>query len=173
MHTLLFSLRRGDLTSLAWQRALLKEYEITPARYLMLHVIRTNGMHFGEKSRFMQQRELGELLGVTKMTVSVMVRALVDLGLLVRTRAGWDRRQWLVRLTPRAIAILNRIQREVIKPGVVWWAIYNAMGIDGRKVGALKYWLDHFRKQFDDPARFYYAWCALTLYRRPDIPPKK
>jgi DNA-binding MarR family transcriptional regulator len=168
MHTLFYSLRRADLQSLAFQRSILREFGITPARYLMLFVIGTVGMELGAKSRWMFQSGIRRKLGVSRMTVSVMLRSLEEEGWVKRTRerAG-DKRQIMVQLTERAMRLLRDVHRKVIRPGVVWFAIYTALGMTGDKVGALKYWADRFREKFDDPSEFYYPWCARTLYRSP------
>jgi DNA-binding MarR family transcriptional regulator len=165
MHTLLFSLRRADLQSLAFQRSILREFGITPARYLMLFVIGTIGLHLGEKSRWMLQRDIRRELGVSRMTVSVMLRSLeAELWVKRTKQRSGDKRQVVVQLTERAMRLLRDVHRKVIRPGVIWFAIYTAFGMAGQKVGALKYWADRFREKFDDPSTFYYPWCARTLY---------
>ncbi len=165
MHTFFFTLRRADLCSLRFQRELLKELGITPARYLMLFVIATRGLPFGETSRFMIQSDIARALGVSRMTVSVMLRALEENGFVTRTRQEWrDRRQIIVRLTPRAVTLLKDVHRALIRTGVVWCAVYS-IDPTGRKVGGTKYWLDDFRKKFEDTATFRYPWCDRTLYR--------
>ncbi len=144
---------------------MLHDYGITPARYLMLFVIATVGMPFGESSRFMMQSEIARALGVSRMTVSVMVRALEQEGFVTRTRQQWrDRRQIIVRLTPRAMMLLKQVRQQVIRTGLVWLAVYSAIDPTGRKVGGTKYWLDHFRRNFEDTATFRYPWCDRTLY---------
>jgi DNA-binding MarR family transcriptional regulator len=172
MHTVAFSLHRADQRMLALQRALLARFDITPARYLMMLVILRVGMSCGSEST-MRQSKLWRKLGVSRVTVSIMVRALEELGLVRRHKAAHDRRQIDVTLTAKGSALLRRIDKKVIRPGIVWMAVYSIFAMDGGKLGALHYHLDKMRGALFDPAEFYYAWCDRTLFpeRRWKTPP--
>jgi hypothetical protein len=102
-----------------------------------------------------RQSTLGKELGVSRVTVSIMVRALERLGLVRRVQSlAPDRRQVVVSL-------------------IVWMAIYSIFRMDGERVGALHYYLEEVRRVFSDPARFYFSWCDRTLFpeRRWKTPP--
>jgi DNA-binding MarR family transcriptional regulator len=171
MHTVLFSLHRSDLTSIAFQRGLLEPYGISPARYTMLFAIEQQRA-FG----FIRQSDLRRELGVTAATVSVMVRSLERLGLVRRTRLlGTDRRPVHVMLTDSAKWLLRAIRRRVIRLGVVWVALYSALSyngaFDGAAVGTLKEHLDRLRAKLGDRARLHFPWCHLTLSQK--RPPRR
>src|SRR2546425_10947544 len=107
MDTVFYSIRCANLRSLAFQRRLLRQYGITPARYLMLHVIKTIGLPMGkEGTHWLLQSQIRKSLGVCGMTVSKMVRSLARLGLVKRTRAFYDKRQIIVELTEDALILL-------------------------------------------------------------------
>jgi DNA-binding MarR family transcriptional regulator len=110
---------------------------------------------------------------VSRVTVSIMVRALEKLGFVQRMRLGPDRRQIDVLLTAKGHALLRRVERKVIKPGIVWMAVYSIFRMDGERVGALLYSLEHVRRAFSDPAHFAFQWCDRTVFpeRRWKAPP--
>jgi DNA-binding MarR family transcriptional regulator len=164
MHTIAFSLHRADQRMLAFQRALLAPFGITPARYLMLLVILRVGIPIGNEP-CLRQSDLRRELGVSRVTVSIMVRALEKLGLVRRChRVAGDRRQIDVILTAHGSALLGRIERKVIRPGIVWMAMYSMFRMDAGRLGGLHYRLDEVRRAFLDSAQFYYAWCERTLF---------
>jgi DNA-binding MarR family transcriptional regulator len=161
MHTLAFSLHRADQRMLALQRDLLARFGITPARYLMMLVLHRVGVY-----GTLRQSTLRRALGVSRVTVSIMVRALEKLGYVQRAPAvGIDRRQIDVSLTPKGSALLRRVERKLIKPGVVWMAIYSIFRMDGGRVGALHHYLNEVRRALFDRAGFYFNWCHRTLFR--------
>jgi DNA-binding MarR family transcriptional regulator len=165
MHTVAFSLHRADQRMLALQRNLLARFGITPARYLMMLVISLSYFSCGSEP-VMRQSDLRKELGVTRVTVSIMVRALEKLGYVRRIRAlSNDRRQIDVLLTPKGSALLRRVERKIIKPGIVWMAVYSIFRMDGGRLGALHYYLEELRRAFFDPAHFYFPWCNRTLFR--------
>ena len=111
------------------------------------------------------QKQLWRELGVSRVTASIMVRALEGLGLVRRVKAlGSDRRQIYVFLTAKGSALLRRVEKKVIRPGIVWMAVYSIFAMNGEKLGALHYHLDKMRRAFRDPAQFYYAWCHRTVF---------
>jgi DNA-binding MarR family transcriptional regulator len=171
MHAVAFSLHRADQRMLALQRALLAPFGITPARYLMMLVLFRVGM--GEM-RMLRQSDLRRELGVSRVTVSIMVRALEKLGYVRRVPAiANDRRQISLFLTPKGIALLRRVDRKIIKPGIVWMAMYSIFRMDGGRLGALRHYLNEVRRAFSDRAEFYFSWCHRTLFpeRRWKTPP--
>ncbi len=158
MHTIFRSIKRGHHRSTAYQRALLEPYDVTPARYEMLFVIEQHCF------KLMRQSELTKKLGVSRMTVSRMVRGLEKQGYVERRPSPFDRRGIVVRLTPAGRALMRTIHRALIARGVVWMALYTILGPDGRGPGALKYHLDALARGFRDDSRFIWRWCKRTIY---------
>ena len=164
MHHILCSLKRAGLLSLAEQRKWLAPFGITPARYEMLVVIANTNMWL-KKVHFVQQSDLWRLLGVTRVTVSKMVRALEKLKLVRRARCiARDRRQVIVELTRKARGLLRSVHERVIRPGHVFLAIYAIFGMKEADVGAFIVGLDKLREHFRDTAEFHYPWCDLTTH---------
>lgn len=79
----------------------LREHGLTPAQYQLLLQV--------DAHVDVQQRELGELLGVTKGNISMLVSRLEDDGLLSRTPAG---AAYCIRLTAQGADLLTRIRPE-------------------------------------------------------------
>ncbi len=79
----------------------LRAHGLTPAQYQVLR-------HVSARAD-VQQRELGDLLGVTKGNVSMLVSRLEDDGLLARRPAGAAN---CLRLTAAGSALLARIRPE-------------------------------------------------------------
>jgi hypothetical protein len=67
-------------------------------------------------------------------------------------------------LTAKGCALLRRVERKVIKPGIVWMAVYRIFRMDGGRLGALHYYLDEVRRALSDRAAFYFPWCHRTLF---------
>ena len=180
MHTVWFSLKRAHLRTLALQWRLLLEFDITPARYLMLYVIRQSpwSLPLGKKRKFyprLRQSEIRRELGVSAATVCKMLQSLEALGLVVRQRESTcDRRQIFVILTPKAMRLLAGVERRLIRPGYAYVAVYGALGMCAGSVGAYKSYLDRVRRMYDDPATFHYFWCDRTTSRerrrKPPVP---
>jgi DNA-binding MarR family transcriptional regulator len=165
MHTVMFSIKRADQACIAWQRRCLAPFGITPARYLLLFTILKAGVDV-ETTRWMYQSSIRRALGVTAATVSKMVQALERDGFLKRTRSFIrDKRQVLVELTRKARGLLRRVDRQVIRPGRVWTALYTTLFVIG-EVGTVKFLLDHLRARFGDRATFTFPWCNRTLFPR-------
>jgi DNA-binding MarR family transcriptional regulator len=94
MHALVFKMKRAHLRALAGARALSLKFEVTPARYDLMRAV----CAFGSIGEQLQHR-LWKALGVSRITVSKMVRRLMELGLVQRRRAPRDKRTFLVSLT--------------------------------------------------------------------------
>lgn len=162
MHHVLCSIKRAGLLSLAMQRKWLAPFGITPARYEMLFVI-ANTNAWMKKYHYVHQSDIWLMLGVTRVTVSKMLRALETLGFVRRERSVVsDRRQVIVRLTQKARGLLRRVARHIIRPGQVFLAIYSIFGMRDHDVGMFASYLIELRERFNDTARFHYPWCDLT-----------
>src|ERR1700743_3966546 len=100
MNGRLFGLKRGYQSALRCSWHVLKGSGLTPARYDMCHALKLQ--KYG-----MRQKNLAEVLGVTRATVSRMVRSLEKLRYVRREFDPTDRRCKLVSLTeegPRRLA---------------------------------------------------------------------
>jgi DNA-binding MarR family transcriptional regulator len=156
MHSILFAVKRADQRSRALQRRLLGPFGITPARYDLLFIMLQNHVH--RKSPWMFQSRIRKELGVTAPTVSVMVRALAALGFVTRKRQRFgDRRQVIVTMTKRAFSMLRNVREQVIKPGVLWLALYTAVN-SAENMGAVQFYADKFRFGLKDPALFLFPY---------------
>ena len=95
MHALMFQLKRAHLRAVAGARAMAEKTGLTPARHDVMRAIIAFGNGEGDE----YQKRIWKALGLSRATISKMVRRLVELGLLSRRRAPRDRRTFLVRLT--------------------------------------------------------------------------
>jgi DNA-binding MarR family transcriptional regulator len=154
MHPVPFYLKRSHLMALAMLRDKLAPYGITPARYDLLFVIANSNLWTGKFHR-VYQSEIWRALGVCPSVVCKMLRALERLGLVRRARATVnDRRQVIVELTRKARGVLRQVLLRVIRPGVIWLAIYSAFAMSGEDVQNFKGYLDRLRRAFQDRATF-------------------
>ena len=92
MDAFFFSMKRAHLGVERLGRAFLKEFALTPARFDLLNTI----VECTDEP--ITQAELWKRLGVVRSAVCEMVKELVELKILVRSRAP-DKRTWIVRLT--------------------------------------------------------------------------
>ena len=164
MHPVPFALKRAHLRSLAKQRGWLAYFGITPARYDMLLVIYRTNAWLGMSAHFVYQSAIWRALGVTPAVVCKMIAALEKLKLVRRQRSIADRRQVIVTLTRKARSLLRRIHEHVIKPGIVFRAIYSTFLMCSYDVGMFITYLDDMRKAFADSATFEYPWCRRTTH---------
>lgn len=86
---------------------------LTPARFDLLFAV------YDATYRCIRQSDLRRVLGVAPVTVSRMLRSLLDLDYARRRRDPFDRRTYLVTLTVRGLAAVRRIVRRVINRRVV------------------------------------------------------
>jgi DNA-binding MarR family transcriptional regulator len=122
MDNVFFSLKRAYHGSLRVGRRALVPIRcegLTPARLDMLRAL--------EGDDFLPQRELQRILGVTKTTVSRMVRALEELGYVKRDRDEADRRCIFVWLTERGCDCLYRVKKALIASGKIAGTIARAL----------------------------------------------
>ena len=131
-------------------------YELTPARYDMLYAIRKHA-----RSGF-NQAHLRRLLGVTSATVSRMATSLEELGFLEREQCPFDRRQLLVRLTPKGKQALEIVEYDVVDYGMIDFGVTCAFAVKWYSESAISALYDfddtfrYVRGQLGDTATFSY-----------------
>jgi len=109
MHSLFFDTKRAHRATLKFINPLLARVEtgLTQARYDVMHAL---GF---QKSRI-KQSDLWKLLGVHASTMSKLLHALLELGLVDRRRL-LDARQWWIALTERGRGVLARARRFLMR----------------------------------------------------------
>ena len=112
---MLFGVRRAHWASVGFSGRKLARYGITPARINLLRVI------YGAPMRRVSQRYVRHQLGVARSTVSRMIRALEELGLVEREddRFAYDRRTRVCRLTERGRELVASVWSELVHSGVI------------------------------------------------------
>lgn len=113
MHALLFRLKRAFQRSLAHVRPLIADFGLTPARFDMMKTI----AHGGTDS--ILQSSIRRVLGVSAPTVSRMLKSLEGLGFVVRTPAGFDKRERHVALTEEGRRRFDAAASELIVSGAM------------------------------------------------------
>ena len=93
MHRVFFSVKRVHLRIVEIGKKLLKEHELTPARFDLLRVV---DAHHPQP---VPQSKIRALLGVSAATVSRMLISLEKLGFVVREKSTTDARNLLVSLS--------------------------------------------------------------------------
>jgi DNA-binding MarR family transcriptional regulator len=109
MHAMIFEPKLAHLAAQSLARDFIPYLEcdgITPARFDMLRAI-------GWESR--RQDELARTLGVSSSNVARMVKALVKLDFVHRTRSHDDGRTWTLWLTEKATDLLRNNGADVMK----------------------------------------------------------
>jgi DNA-binding MarR family transcriptional regulator len=111
MDAFFFSMKRAHLGGQRLGRALLKEFALTPARFDLLNTI-------VDCAEPMTQTELWKRLGVVRSAVCEMVKELVKIGILNRSRAEEDSRTWIVRLTELGRKLQKAAYDELLNNGI-------------------------------------------------------
>ena len=157
MHQGTFALKRAHWSSVKVATQLLKPLGVTPSRFDMLWLIARSGYGFVQKG-------LWRALGVSRMTVSVMVRAIEKLGWVIRTKPIGDRRTWWVSLTPMGQRVFEDAQTEGRDSGAMQLAMDCAMDPVCPHEGAFVAFtsfeatLRNLRDAFRDTAFLHYPW---------------
>lgn len=156
MHAILFSLKRAFHSSLRIPRRVTRLHGLTPARFDLLHLVHSWQLD-------VPQAELRKALGVSRATVSRMLRSLEELG-IVRRRRALDRRTRDVSLSDYGRTLFRRAARELWGSGLVdlfvesiasWHKDPNRIF---RNMCTLESHLDHIRDTARDTATLYYPW---------------
>ena len=150
MHTLPFEMKRAHLASIRLTRDLCAQVGLTPARLDMVRAI------FAQCNSI-RQSELRHHLGVTKVVVSIMVRALEKLGFVRRTRCFQDGRTFVLEVLAKGRIALRRIYYESRTIPFLANAFDEAFGRRSEsnkpcEVHVLEYHLRQFRDAFGLPS---------------------
>src|ERR1700759_4156383 len=121
MNGRLFGLKRGYQSALRFSWHVLKGSGLTPARYDMCHALKLQ--KYG-----MRQKNLAEVLGVTRATGSRVVPSLDNLRYVRREFDPTDRRCKLVFLTDEGRARLDAAYNRIVRPGWVQFALALGLG---------------------------------------------
>ena len=121
MHAFFFEMKQGHLGANRFMRDFTRPLGLTPDRVHMLQAIVKAGGS-------VLQRRLRLMLDVTKPAISVMVRALEQLGFVSRTRSKVDQRTFVVALTETAAKALRSIYFAGFTEGFVPLMLATALG---------------------------------------------
>ena len=114
MHPVFFGVKRVYYGSLRIGRRLLARTGLTPARFDLIAAMAMEAAAWGAVRR--RQKDLWKTLGVSRTTVSRMVKALEEGGLVRRWRCTRDRRQLWVELTRAGSAAWRLARRLAFRP---------------------------------------------------------
>jgi DNA-binding MarR family transcriptional regulator len=171
VHVAFFSVKRVHLRVLHVTRRLLRmsESELTPARFDMLRIVEAYGEHG------VGQQRIQDLLGVSAPTVSRMLKALEEVGFVVRERMEHDARFRRVYLTELGLERLAVARMELVDFGLNDRTAQRGLDPDPetarQKLYKLREFLSSMRVAYTDPAPFEHPWTArqidILAYRAP------
>ena len=156
MHQVFFSVKRVHLRIVEIGKKLLKDHELTPARFDLLRVVDAH------HPRPVLQSKIRALLGVSAATVSRMLISLEKLGFVVREKSSTDARNLLVslsdfgwnRVDDAMIALVCRGAAErMARRGV---AFEPALAVV--RLRLLQKHLNSMRRIYGDDAPFIHPW---------------
>jgi DNA-binding MarR family transcriptional regulator len=124
MHPVSFRLKRAHLCAVAvGRKAVERVGGMTPARFDLLYAVRQTALCVGPlHSPLMYgrtQKELTQLLGLSRATVSKMLKRLEQMGWVRRKPAADDRRMKYVTLTEEGLRRTWRAMRRVFRGRVL------------------------------------------------------
>jgi DNA-binding MarR family transcriptional regulator len=162
MNAVAFGTKRAFHGFLRVMRKPLASVGLTPARFDMLFAMFSKGDR--QNRRWISQRALRRALGVCSSVVSRMVRKLEELGLVVRERSEFDRRQILVRLSDLGWGRIEGVHKWVLRAvmRLVLQAVCFGQHGDAyarlHHMESLESYLGVLRRDFFDTATLYYPW---------------
>jgi DNA-binding MarR family transcriptional regulator len=118
MDAVMFNVKGAHLALQRVGRLLLRQHELTPARFDLMHALGPSGA---------KQSDLWKRLDVVRSAVCEMVTRLIKLGLLERVRAG---RTWIVALSARGRSLMEAAWRACIESGATTTRIDDAFGAE-------------------------------------------
>jgi DNA-binding MarR family transcriptional regulator len=113
MDAVIFGAKRAYYATLRYAWPLAAKFGITPARFDVLRCIAET------QGRSLAQDQLRRTLCVARSTLSRMLRALEELGLVQRTEWEFDGRTWECSLTEKGLELVHRMKRALIKTKMV------------------------------------------------------
>ncbi|MBS2015608.1 MAG: MarR family transcriptional regulator [Deltaproteobacteria bacterium] len=100
MHPVSFAFKRGHIRAVVAHRDMLKPFDITPARFDALFVIRARGGSC-------YQSEIWDDLGLHPSTISRMIKSMVERGLVASTPVSYgDGRERIISLTRTGFKVI-------------------------------------------------------------------
>jgi DNA-binding MarR family transcriptional regulator len=165
MNAIFFGLKRAFHGTLRIARPMLTSLGLTAARFDLLYALMESG-HAVSK----YQSRPRKTLGVSRPTVSRMLKSLEERGLVSRERSRRDRRQLDVRLTDSGRTLIRRAHRHLTKSGWARLAVDSALGATAMQnrwfdpmhclmeTDRLEGVLKKVRAAFGDFATLYYPW---------------
>src|SRR5262245_11093539 len=142
MHPIGFQLKRAHLSAVGAGRRLLQDVpDMTPARFDILYLIHKTPRlmrSFGYKA---DQVTIVQRLGLSRATISRMLKRLEELGLVTRERCHNDARRKLVTLTEAGIQRI-RAALHIVFTGCEMIRAYTSMW-KGRRSRRNRCWLHH------------------------------
>jgi DNA-binding MarR family transcriptional regulator len=140
MNAVFFGLKRAHHSVLGLGRGTLKKVGLTAARFDLLFALTENGRR---RLGWKRQSAVRRILGVTRPTVSRMVRSLELLGIVKRRRCRYDRRQLQIAFTPRGWFRFRFTYRHLTRSGWAQLAVDSALGASSSGGENLWYDMDH------------------------------
>jgi DNA-binding MarR family transcriptional regulator len=124
MHAVSIALKRAHLRAVAFGKEVAKNVPgMTPARFDLLYLLRrvaiADGMNRDPLAPAMSQSALCTDLGLHRTTVARMLKRLVQLGWIKKTRCPTDRRTFDVALTRLGLRTIARAMRRVFRERIV------------------------------------------------------
>lgn len=156
MHAIFFGLKRAFHASLRIPQRITRRHRLTPARFDMLYLVDRSELHA-------PQAGLRAALGVSRATVSRMLRSLEELG-MIRRRRSIDHRTRDVYLTDYGRTMFRRAARELWGTGLVDLLVERFASLHltpdpiFRDICTLDSHLSWLRRQARDSATLYYPW---------------
>jgi len=155
MHQISFLMKRCFQSALRFHRPLSQPLhrKLTPARFDLLYAV------LGRSGRgSAEQTDIVKMLGVTRPTISRMLRSLRELGWIQRKRSPRHPRAWIIFLTDIGKSLMKLATRVIIKRGFMHnvyrdfndrsdpdpdWRVFLAV-----------HWLDKLARHLGDGATF-------------------
>lgn len=161
MHAMFFGIKRVHLQTIKVVRALLRNEELTPARFDMMRILELH------REWGIGQGKLTALLGVTAATVSRMLRALEELGFVTRRRVARDGRVRRVHITELGADRVQAALFALVDSGLADRMAERGLDLDPvaarPKVTILRRFLSSIRKAYGCTAPFEHPWTTSDL----------
>jgi DNA-binding MarR family transcriptional regulator len=156
MHQVFFSVKRVHLRVVEIGKKLLKQFELTPARFDLLRVVDAHHPHP------VLQSKICTLLGVSAATVSRMLISLERLGFVVREKATTDPRNLLVSLSDFGWNRVDEAMVALVCRGTAERMARRGMAFEPKlavlRLSVLQKHLNSMRRIYGDDAPFIHPW---------------